>query len=114
VAKKSEAKSRAGTPLPAAGSKSKDGAQGTACPTKAARPSSLLDTRVVYCGDNLEQLAKLPDACVDLIYIDPPFNSNRNYNGGQSGTDFWGETKEKRAFEDRHENTRAYIAKQSC
>ena len=25
------------------------------------RPSSLLDTRVVYCGDNLEQLAKLPD-----------------------------------------------------
>jgi len=36
------------------------------------RASSLLDTRVVYCGDNLEQLAKLPDACVDLIYIDPP------------------------------------------
>jgi len=33
------------------------------------RASSLLDTRVVYCGDNLEQLAKLPDACVDLIYI---------------------------------------------
>jgi hypothetical protein len=27
-----------------------------------AKPSSLLDTRVVYCGDNLEQLAKLPDA----------------------------------------------------
>jgi len=67
------------------------------------KPSSLLDTRVVYCGDNLEQLAKLPDACVDLIYIDPPFNSNRNYEV------FWGETKEKRAFEDRHENTKAYI-----
>jgi 16S rRNA G966 N2-methylase RsmD len=50
------------------------------------RPSSLLDTRVVYCGDNLEQLAKLPGACVDLIYIDPPFNSNRNYEV------FWGET----------------------
>ena len=78
-------------------------------PTKPAKPSSLLDTRVVYCGDNLEQLAKLPDACVDLIYIDPPFNSNRNYDGGQSGSDFWGETKEKRAFEDRHENTKAYI-----
>ena len=63
---------------------------------RPARPSALLDTRVVYCGDNLEQLAKLPDACVDLIYIDPPFNSNRNYEV------FWGETKEKRAFEDRH------------
>jgi DNA modification methylase len=71
-------------------------------PTKL-KSSSLLDTRVIYCGDNLEQLAKLPDACVDLIYIDPPFNSNRNYEV------FWGETKEKRAFEDRHESTRAYI-----
>jgi DNA modification methylase len=69
----------------------------------ADRASSLLDTRVVYCGDNLEQLAKLPDACVDLIYIDPPFNSNRNYEV------FWGETREKRAFADRHESTRAYI-----
>ena len=68
-----------------------------------AKPSSLLDTRVIYCGDNLEQLKKLPDACVDLIYIDPPFNSNRNYEV------FWGETKEKRAFEDRHESTQAYI-----
>ena len=31
------------------------------------KKSSLLDTRVIYCGDNLEQLCKLPDACVDLI-----------------------------------------------
>ena len=46
--------------------------------TAAGRPSTLLDTRVIYCGDNLEQLAKLPGACIDLIYIDPPFNSNRN------------------------------------
>ena len=78
-------------------------------PTTKLKPSALLVTRVVYCGDNLEQLAKLPDACVDLIYIDPPFNSNRTYDGGQSGTDFWGENKEKRAFADRHENTKAYI-----
>ena len=67
------------------------------------KSSSLLDTRVVYCGDNLEQLKKLPKACIDLIYIDPPFNSNRTYEI------FWGETKEKRSFEDRHESTRAYI-----
>ncbi|HYA35805.1 MAG TPA: DNA methyltransferase [Candidatus Binataceae bacterium] len=40
---------------------------------------------------------------MDLIYIDPPFNSNRNYEV------FWGETKEKRAFEDRHASTQAYI-----
>ena len=54
------------------------------------KPSSLVDTRVIYCGDNLEQLKKLPDACVDLIYIDPPFNSNRNYDGDQSGSDLLG------------------------
>jgi hypothetical protein len=30
---------------------------------RSAKPSTLLDTRVIYCGDNLEQLAKLPDAC---------------------------------------------------
>lgn len=65
--------------------------------------SSLLDTSVIYCGDNLDQLKKMPGASIDLIYIDPPFNSNRNYEV------FWGETKEKRAFEDRHESTQAYI-----
>ena len=29
-----------------------------------AKPSALLDTRVIYCGDNLDQLRKLPDGCV--------------------------------------------------
>ncbi|MGA2171765.1 MAG: hypothetical protein ABSG82_01960 [Sedimentisphaerales bacterium] len=62
----------------------------------SGKPSSLVDTRVIYCGDNLEQLKKFPAECVDLIYIDPPFNSNRNYEV------FWGETKGKRAFEDHH------------
>jgi hypothetical protein len=27
-----------------------------------AKPSALVDTRVIYCGDNLEQLRKLPAA----------------------------------------------------
>jgi hypothetical protein len=39
----------------------------------AGKPSALLDTRVIYCGDCLEQLKTLPGGCVDLIYIDPPF-----------------------------------------
>lgn len=67
-----------------------------AVPAASAKPSALVDTRVIYCGDCLDQLKNLPDTCVDLIYIDPPFNSNRNYEV------FWGDTKEKRAFEDRH------------
>jgi site-specific DNA-methyltransferase (adenine-specific) len=68
-----------------------------------AKKQPVVETSVIWCGDNLEKLKHLPDESVDLIYIDPPFNSNRNYEV------FWGETKEKRAFEDRHESTKAYI-----
>lgn len=35
----------------------------------------------LYFGDNLEVLrAKVPSESVDLIYLDPPFNSNANYD----------------------------------
>lgn len=35
----------------------------------------------LYCGDNLEILREyIPDSSVDLIYLDPPFNSQRTYN----------------------------------
>ncbi|MCI0774328.1 MAG: restriction endonuclease [Chloroflexi bacterium] len=34
----------------------------------------------LYYGDNLLVLRDFPSECVDLIYLDPPFNSNRNYN----------------------------------
>src|ERR1017187_3466005 len=35
----------------------------------------------LYYGDNLEVLRKyIKDETVDLSYIDPPFNSKRNYN----------------------------------
>jgi DNA modification methylase len=38
-------------------------------------------SNVLYCGDNLEVLYEyVPDASVDLIYLDPPFNSQRTYN----------------------------------
>ena len=67
-------------------------------PPSARRPSALLDTRVIYCGDNLEQLAKLLDQCIDLSRggIDPPFNSNRSYEV------FWGETKGSRGVRQCH------------
>jgi site-specific DNA-methyltransferase (adenine-specific) len=40
-----------------------------------------MDTNVLYYGDNLEVLRKhIPDESIDLIYLDPPFNSNANYN----------------------------------
>lgn len=37
----------------------------------------------LYYGDNLDILRNrdyFPNECVDLIYLDPPFNSNRDYN----------------------------------
>jgi DNA modification methylase len=85
------------------------------------RPSALLDTRVIYCGDCLDQLRTFPDACIDRLplwhrrpaggrslarsrrFPTGGSSSNRNYEV------FWGETKEKRAFEDRHASTAAHI-----
>lgn len=40
-----------------------------------------MKTDVLYYGDNLDILRRyLPDASVDLVYLDPPFNSNRAFN----------------------------------
>ncbi len=42
-----------------------------------------MKTNVLYFGDNLEILRNreyFPDECVDLIYLDPPFNSKKDYN----------------------------------
>jgi len=46
-------------------------------------------------GDNLEILKKLEAESVDLIYLDPPFFSNRNYEV------IWGDAGEIRSFKDR-------------
>jgi len=50
-----------------------------------------MDTNVLYYGDNLDILRNhIPESSVDLIYLDPPFNSNATYNvlfkepGGES------------------------------
>ncbi|MBI3930930.1 MAG: restriction endonuclease [Chloroflexi bacterium] len=40
-----------------------------------------MDTNVLYFGDNLEILRKyIPDNSIDLVYLDPPFNSKKDYN----------------------------------
>lgn len=54
----------------------------------SAKPIS---ENTLFYGDNLKVLREyLPDESIDLIYLDPPFNSNRNYNvlfRDESGTD---------------------------
>jgi hypothetical protein len=72
MAKKSGAASTAETPRPRVEKQNSVTVKSESLRASAPprlKSSSLLDTRVIYCGDNLEQLAKLPDACVDLIYI---------------------------------------------
>ena len=35
---------------------------------------------ILYCGDNLDILRRyVQDESVDLIYLDPPFKSNKDY-----------------------------------
>ena len=46
-------------------------------------------------GDNLEILKGIENESVDLIYLDPPFFSNRNYEV------IWGDAGEIRSFQDR-------------
>lgn len=36
--------------------------------------------RTLWIGDNLDVLRGIDSGCVDLIYLDPPFNSKRIYN----------------------------------
>ena len=39
-------------------------------------------TNRLYYGDNLDVLREhIASESVDLIYLDPPFNSNASYNG---------------------------------
>lgn len=57
--------------------------------------STNLETGVLYCEDNADRLTRIPSESVDLIYLDPPFFSNRNYEV------IWGDEAEVRSFEDR-------------
>jgi hypothetical protein len=46
--------------------------------TRSDHPAPL---NQLYYGDNLDVLRRhIPDESVDLIYLDPPFNSNASYN----------------------------------
>src|SRR5208337_4843285 len=62
----------------------------------------------LYFGDCLDILKKLykenPFGSIDLIYIDPPFNSKRNYNILFEDADFKNTKAQKEAFADTWSN----------
>jgi len=66
----------------------------------------------LYFGDNLDILKKLsddyPQGYIDLIYIDPPFNSKRNYNVLFEDIDLKDTKAQKEAFKDTWSNV-SYI-----
>ncbi len=64
-----------------------------------------LETGVLYCDDNLHRLSLVPSESIDLIYLDPPFFSNRTYEV------IWGDEAEVRSFEDRWQGgVQVYVA----
>jgi len=54
-----------------------------------------MNVNKLILGDNLEIMKTLEGESVDLIYLDPPFFSNRNYEV------IWGDEGEVRSFQDR-------------
>lgn len=60
-----------------------------------------METNKLYYGDCLEILTKkIPAESVDLVYLDPPFNSNKNYNAIFSSSDGKLSRAQITAFED--------------
>ncbi len=62
-----------------------------------------IPTNLLYFGDNLTWLrehGKFPDESVDLVYLDPPFNSNRSYNVLFKEADVRESEAQMHAFED--------------
>jgi DNA modification methylase len=54
-----------------------------------------LETGAIYCDDNLWRVAEFPKESIDLVYLDPPFFTNRDYEL------IWGDEAELRSFDDR-------------
>lgn len=59
---------------------------------------STLSSETLYFGDCLDWMSRWDDQCVDLIYLDPPFNSKSNYNVLYSTSG--GHNAQYRAFKD--------------
>lgn len=54
----------------------------------------------LYYGDCLDVLRRLDSESVDLIYLDPPFNSKRDYNAFFASTEYKDANAQITAFED--------------
>ena len=62
----------------------------------------MVERNSLYYGDNLVVMSAMPAACVDLIYLDPPFNTKANYtlHAGQNKVPAFDD---KWAWQDAHQ-----------
>ena len=44
-----------------------------------------IKNRTLYIADNLDIMQSIDSECIDLIYLDPPFNSNEDYQAPIGG-----------------------------
>lgn len=60
----------------------------------------MIKNRTIFTGDNLDILRGMDDESIDLVYLDPPFNSNRNYSAPIGSEAAGSEFKDLWTFED--------------
>jgi len=60
----------------------------------------MIKNRTIFTGDNLDILRGMDSESIDLIYLDPPFNSNKHYSAPIGSASAGAEFKDAWKFED--------------
>src|SRR5512138_796271 len=59
-----------------------------------------MDFNRLICGDATQEMSRLPDACVDLLIADPPYNLGKDY----------GNNLDRKAWHEYEAFTRSWLA----
>jgi hypothetical protein len=72
--------------------------------SRSPRPINSRSVNLLYYGDNLDVLGRhIKDYTIDLVYLDPPFNSSQDYNVLFAEKDGTRAASQFKAFEDTWE-----------
>ena len=77
-----------------------DGLQDTQKELEGAPQRQQLASHTIFTGDNLDIMRGMDDVTIDLIYLDPPFNSNKNYQAPIGSKAAGAQFKDAWTFED--------------
>lgn len=79
---------------------------------KIPQPFYADETTALVCGDAFDLLARMPDACVDLVFADPPYflsNGGISCSGGKQVLVDKGDWDKGLSVEEKHEFNRLWI-----